>query len=438
MDKTALKKIAADAIEASKDRLITIGRDLYAMPEPGFREFKTSAYVERVLTSLGLKVENSIAITGLRAVAKGKSHNSNIGIMGELDSLLMPGHPRADQGTGAAHACGHHAQLTMMLGTAFGLVGSDLIKELDGDITLLAVPAEEVIELSYRRELAKAGKIRFFGGKQEFIRLGVFDDIDAVLCSHITNSKEPYFDHSKSYNGVLHKSARFIGKSSHAALSPQLGVNALHAAVSAINNINALREKLDEKYHMRVHYIITKGGDSPNIIPDDVRMELGVRASTAEMMVEANKSVNRALIAGAEALGAKVEINDQGAYLPLHQHRELGLLYAENAKALVGPHFVHDLVEESRGSSTDAGDLASVVPAIHPNFGGSCGPAHTNDFDICDEYLAYVQPPKVAAMTVIDLLYDGAAACRKIRNDFVPLFNSKEEYCDFFTKFEER
>jgi len=175
MDKTALKKIAADAIEASKDRLITIGRDLYAMPEPGFREFKTSAYVERVLTSLGLKVENSIAITGLRAVAKGKSHNSNIGIMGELDSLLMPGHPRADQDTGAAHACGHHAQLTMMLGTAFGLVGSDLIKELDGDITLLAVPAEEVIELSYRRELAKAGKIRFFGGKQEFIRLGVFD-----------------------------------------------------------------------------------------------------------------------------------------------------------------------------------------------------------------------------------------------------------------------
>jgi amidohydrolase len=438
MDKTTLKKIAVDAIEARKDDLIAIGRDLYSMPEPGFREFKTSAYVGNVLGSLGLQVEKNIAMTGLKAIAKGKSHDVNVGIMGELDSLLMPRHPHADPSTGAAHACGHHAQLTMMLGAAFGLAGSGIIKQLDGDITLLAVPAEEVIELSYREELAKAGKIRFFGGKQEFIRLGIFDHIDAVLCSHITNSEGPYFNHSKSYNGVLHKSARFIGKSSHAALSPQLGINALHAAVSAINNINALREKLDEKYHVRVHYIITKGGDSPNIIPDDVRMELGVRASTAEMMVEANKLVNRALIAGAEALGAKVEINDQGAYLPLHQHRELGLVYAENAKALAGPQNVHDLIAESRGSSTDAGDLASVVPAIHPNFGGSCGPAHTNDFDICDEYLAYVQPAKAAAMTVIDLLYDGAATCKRIRDDFVPLFKSKEKYCDFFAKFKER
>ena len=221
MDKETLKKMAIEAIDAKKEELIHIGRDLYAIPEPGFREHKTSAYVKQVLESLGLLVEDSIAITGLKAVATGKSHNVNVGVMGELDSLLMPRHPHADPQTGAAHACGHHSQLTMMIGAAFGLVGSGLIKELDGDVTLLAVPAEEVIELSFRTELAKAGKIRFFGGKQEFIRLGVFDGIDAVLCSHITNSKEPYFDHSKSYNGVLHKSARFIGKSSHAALSPQ-------------------------------------------------------------------------------------------------------------------------------------------------------------------------------------------------------------------------
>ena len=432
MDREELKERAVEAIESRKEELIAIGRDLYSIPEPGFREYKTSAYVKKVLSSMGLDVEEGLALTGLKTVARGKSRQFNVGVMGELDSLLMPRHPHADPASGAAHACGHHAQLTCVIGTAFGLVGTGLIKQLDGDLTLLAVPAEEVIEFSFRKGLAETSRIKFFGGKQEFIRLGVFDNIDAVLCSHITNSPGPYFDHSKSYNGVIHKTARFVGKSAHAALSPHLGVNALHAAVCAINNINSIRETLEEKQHIRIHYIITKGGDSPNIIPDDVRMELGVRASTPATMVEANKKVNRALRAGAEAIGAQVEIEDQGAYLPLHQDRPLGLLYAENAKRIAGEENVFDLVDEARGSSTDAGDLASVKPTIHPNFGGSSGPAHTNDFDICDEYLAYVQPAKAAAMTVIDLLFDGAKEGKAVARSFVPTFKNKEEYCEFF------
>ena len=435
MDKEQLKQRAVDFIESRKEELIAIGRTLYAMPEPGFREYRTSAYVKNLLSSLGLDVQDGLALTGLKAVAKGKSQQFNVGVMGELDSLLMPRHPHADPDTGAAHACGHHAQIACMIGTAFGLVGTGIIKELDGDLTLLAVPAEEVIELGFRAELAKQGKIQFFGGKQEFIRLGVFDDVDAILCSHINNAKDgPYFDHSKSYNGVLHKTARFIGKSAHAALSPHLGVNALHAAVCAINNINALRETFENKHNVRIHYIITKGGDSPNIIPDDVRMELGVRAFTPQMMMEINRKVNRALRAGAEAIGARVEIDDQGAYLPLHQNRPLGLLYAENAKKLVGEDNVFDLVDEFRGSSTDAGDVAAVKPTIHPNFGGSSGPAHTNEFDIRDEYLAYVLPAKAAAMTVIDLLFDGARDGKAIAKSFVPTFKDKEEYCDFHAR----
>ena len=437
MNKDQLKMQAIEAIEFKKDELINIGKALYAMPETGFKEHKTALYIKKILTDIGLNVQDKLALTGLKSVVKGKSSEFNVGIMGELDSLAMPLHPQADPVTGAAHACGHHAQITNIIGAVFGLVCTDIMKELDGDLTILAVPAEEAIELSFREDLLNNSKINFFGGKQEFIRLGVVDDVDAILCSHITTGGKPYFDHSKSYNGVIHKTARFIGKSAHAALSPHLGINALHAAVCAINNINALRETLENQHNVRIHYIISKGGDSPNIIPDDVRMDIGVRASSPGEMVNANKKVNRALRAGAEALGAKVEIKDFGAYLPLHQNRTLGMLYAENAKKIAGEDNVADLVDMVRGSSTDAGDLASVKPTIHPNFSGACGAPHTNEFDICDEYLAYVQPAKVTAMTVIDLLYDHAVEGRAIKESFVPTFNNKKEYCDFFKKFEE-
>ena len=436
MNREQLKIRAVESIEARKDELIAIGRALFAMPETGFREHKSAAYVKKVLMDLGLEVCDGLALTGLRAVAKGRSRDYNVGVMGELDALVMPQHPHADPQSGYAHACGHHAQVTCMLGTAFGLVATDIMKELDGDLTLFAVPAEEVVELSFRKGLHKEGKIKFFGGKQEFIRLGVVDDVDVVLCSHLTgaNAPQPFFDHSKSYNGKIHKVARFIGKSAHAALSPQLGINALHAAVCAINNINALRDTFQDADHVRVHYIISKGGDSPNIVPDDVQLDLGVRASTTQMLFEANIKVNRALRSGAEAIGAQVDIEDLGGYLPLHQNRPLGLLYAENAKSVVGPDNVFDLITEARGSSTDAGDLASIKPTIHPNFGGAMGAPHTNSFVICDEYAAYVQPAKVAAMTVIDLLYDGAKEGKRIRDSYVPTFSNKEEYCTFFDK----
>ena len=186
--------------------------------------------------------------------------------MGELDALMMPSHCHADPVTGAAHACGHHAQMAMVIGAATGLIESGAMNHLDGDVAFLAVPAEEAIELAFRQELVRQGKIRFVGGKQEFIRLGVFNDIDAVLCGHLSNTGEiGRFRYGANYNGVLCKTVKFSGESCHAALAPQMGINALQAAVNAIIGINSIRETLPEAEYARIHYIITKGGDSPNI-----------------------------------------------------------------------------------------------------------------------------------------------------------------------------
>lgn len=432
MNKEALKQAALDFIEADSETLMEYGRTLFSTPEPGFREEKTSRLVKSALEDCGLSVRDGIALTGLKAKAEGANHQANVAVMGELDCLIMPTHPKAQPETGYYHGCGHHAQLTTILGVAMGLVKSGLIKELDGDVTFIGVPAEEVIELEYRSDLIKQGRIEFMSGKQELIRLGEFDDVDMVLCSHAMGKSEAagsWLGHS--WNGVIHKSVQYTGRSAHAGLAPERGINALQAALMGMNGVNALRERFRDEDHVRIHYIITKGGSSPNIVPDDVRMEFGVRAASVESIKTANEQVNGALRLGGEAVGAGVNVNDYGMYLPCHQSWALGEIFLKNAENLIGPENVHNCFAEHRGSSTDCGDVASLLPLIHPYFGGAVGVPHGLDFDIVNDYAAYVVPAKLAAATVIDLLWDGAALAKKVRAEFRPDFGSKEEYLEF-------
>ena len=434
MTRQELKDRCCKAIDARADGLIADARALRDMPEPGYREHKTSAYVKARLEQAGLRVQDGLGLTGLKARAPGGKSLFNVALVGELDSLLLPGHPHADPVTGAAHACGHYTSLVCMLGALFGLLDSGVLSELDGDVSFIAAPAEEIIEFSYRDALRQSGKIAYFGGKQELIRLGALDDVDVAVCSHISHHGTPFYRCGNRSNGVLNKQARFIGRAAHAAGSPELGVNALHAAVSAINNINALRDRFRDDDHVRVHYIVTKGGDTPNIVPDDVRLEMGVRASSTERMLEAAALVDQALRSGAEAIGAKVEITNLGAYLPMHQHQGLSRLFLENAAALIGQQNVLDTAAVVSTGSTDAGDLAAFRPTIHPYFGGSKGALHTVDVVVTNERFVYVDACKAYACTVIDLLAGQAAACRKIVDSYQPEFATKEDYCAFCDK----
>lgn len=437
MEKEELKRRAIEAIDAAEDELIGIGRHVLENPETGFREVKTSAYLKGLFEECGLDVRDRIALTGIKTKAEGRRHEANVAVMGEMDSLIMPSHKGSDPVTGAYHGCGHNAQLTTIMGVCFGLVRSGLMKELDGDLTFIGIPAEEVIESAYRHSLIQEGKLHFVSGKQEFLYLGEFDDVDMVLCSHIMGKNpEPHAWVGHSWNGVIHKSVRYKGKSAHAGLAPERGINALEAALCGMNNINAMRESFPEKDCVRIHYIITKGGDSPNVVPDDVRIEGGVRAASLETMLRTNERVNQAFRSGAEAVGAEVEIDDSaGCYLPCHQNEALGGLYLDNARAILGPDNVENVFGQHRGSSTDCGDVASMIPLIHPYFGGAVGAPHGSDFEIVNDVAAYVVPAKIAAATVIDLLYDGASKAKDIKRNFVPSFQSKEEYLACFDAF---
>jgi amidohydrolase len=449
MTKEQLKALAVQAVEDARDELIAIGRHLQSIPETGYHEVKTSSYMAEQLQKCDLTVTTGLALTGLRAKAEGReaavsesaagSQRINIGVMGELDSLVMPSRKGADPVTGAFHGCGHHAQLTTVIGTAFALARTGLVKELDGDVTFFGVPAEESVEAEYRKELVREGKIRFTTGKAEFIRLGVMDDVDMVFMSHVMgNEPAPHSWIGHNWNGVINKSIRFTGKAAHAGLAPWDGINALQAAVEAINHVNALRVTFREEDHVRIHFIITKGGSSSNVIPDDVRMEMGVRAASVSALTEVNRRVNEAIRLGAQVVGAGVEIIEDNFYLPCIQSRDLGEVYYRNATAILGPEAAENVFGSFRGSSTDSSALASLMPLIHPYFGGAVGSPHGADFEIVNEYAAYVVPAKIAAAAIVDLLWDGAKEARKIKEAFTPAINSKEEFLAIAERYSDR
>lgn len=426
MEKDELRKRVLEAIDSKRDEIISIGDEIFKNPELGFKEFKTAEKVKVVFEDLGLKYQDGLAVTGIKAVGEGKNHDFKVAVMGELDAVVCPAHPFADPLTGASHSCGHNAQIASMLGAAMGLKLSGALSELDGDAVFLAVPAEEFVELEYREKLRKEGKIRFLGGKQEFIRLGVFDDIDMAMMVH----SEAGVEEKKAFvgagsNGFIGKAVRYIGKEAHAGGAPFEGVNALNAAMIGLMAIHAQRETFRDEDAIRVHPIITKGGDLVNIVPADVRIETYVRGRSMPAVIDANKKVNRALKAGAYAVGADVEIDEIPGYLPLNQNSQMGEIFKDNMARLIGEENV--LPGQFMAGSTDMGDISSIMPAIHPTVGGFKGLAHSSSFEEVDKEMIYINPAKAMAMTVIDLLCDRARLGREIKAGYKPLY-TKESY----------
>lgn len=188
MSAEELKRKVRKAIRKRAKEITQIGDQIFRHPELGFKEFETAKLVQRTFKGLGLPYESDIAITGVIANLEGKGKGPTISVMGELDSVLCYSHPYADKTTGAVHACGHNAQIAAMLGVAMGFVDARIMNELPGAIAFMAVPAEEYVEMEYRLRLRKDRKIRFLGGKQEFIRLGKMDSVDMTVKHHLYRS----------------------------------------------------------------------------------------------------------------------------------------------------------------------------------------------------------------------------------------------------------
>jgi len=414
MTRDELKQRVHAAIDRRASEIIDVGQQIRRHPELGFKEVRTAALVAETLERLGLQPKTGLALTGVRAeLPGGAGAGPTAALLGELDALVVAGHPEADPVTGAAHACGHNAQIAGLLGAAMGLLDADIASRLAGRLVFFAVPAEEYGDIAWRVEQARAGRLEFLGGKPELLRLGHFDDVDLAMMIHTTSrSEEGKAGVPASTNGCLVKTIRYIGKAAHAGGAPHRGVNALYAAQIGLAAINAIRETFRDEDTIRVHPIITHGGSQVNVIPAEVRLETYVRGKSIEAILDADARVDRALRAGALALGAQVEIETLPGYLPMSCDATMAAMFRENAVALLGEE--HYKPVSHRTGSTDMGDLSQVMPILHPFLGGARGTGHGADYAIADPGLAYVGMAKLLAGMAIDLLGDGAAGARAV------------------------
>lgn len=416
-------KLLFDAVENCKDTILAAERYIWEHPEVGYREWNTHAFMKEHFMRLGLAVRDAGDIPGFYADIDTGLPGPCLGIFAEMDALLIPGHPECDKTTGAVHACAHHCQCAAMIGLATALRSEGALRGLCGKIRLFVVPAEEGIELSYRLDLIKEGKIGYIGGKQEFMRRGFLDDVDIGMMVH-TGSKGLFCE--VGGNGFVCKKHTFIGKASHGA-SPAGGINALYAATNALQAANAVREQFSGDNKFRFHPIITKGGEAVNVIPAEVVVESFVRGGNMEQIQKANKRINRAFAGSAAAMGCRLVTEDQIGASPRNDDKNLRLAMKEVGKMLFDESEINVERPWTPGC-TDMGDISAVMPSVIAYVGCSSIPGHTSRFIVEDAYTACVTNAKLQAGFVHYLLTDGAAYAKYVIENASVAYPSVKSY----------
>ena len=425
-----MKDVLIGAVDKYRSLILDTLDYIWKNPEMGYREVKTSKYMEEAFEKLGYTLVKPDDITGFYTVLDTGKSGPEILILGELDSLVCREHPDADKETGAVHCCGHAAQCAALVGIAAALKEKNALDGLCGKIRLCAVPAEELIEIEYRSGLMKDGIIKYYGGKSEFLHRGYFDGVDMAFMVHTSVGKA--FSANLGSVGCVAKRIEYKGVSAHAGGAPWDGCNALYAANLGLNAINAIRETFKEPDIIRVHPIITTGGAVVNAIPDKVVVESYVRSSNFEAMKDANDRVNRALCGAALSIGANVDIRDNAGYSPLNNCEQM-LEVAKEAAEKIGVEYVFHNTMSS--GSTDMGDLSAIMPVVQPYAPGAVGTDHGVNYYIENSDLACVGSAKWQLMMLKLLLENGAERAYKIIKEFKPKFASKKEYFEYVDSF---
>lgn len=368
------KQRAQDKFSSHEAELRELSRWMYDNPEVGYEEFMTSRRYVDMLSTNGFDVEYPVYGLDTAFAARIGSSGPEVVICAEMDALPEVG-----------HACGHNIIGAAALGA--GLALAPLVNDLGIRLTVLGTPAEEAL-----------------GGKVDLIKAGAFEGVAAAMMVHPATKDivDPEF------LAVRHVDVEFAGRESHAAASPDLGINALDAAVQAYVNVALLRQQLKDSD--RVHGIITHGGAAPNIIPGYTAMSWYIRAATDERLNEIYPKVLRCFEAAALATGCGFEVRQMGhRYRDLRSNPLLVDLYQENSeRAGRSMHRLADLPPETSGS-TDMGNVSYEVPSIHPMLDLYCYPIvnHQKEFaahTLSDDGEQAIRDGALAmAWTVIDL-----------------------------------
>ena len=403
-------------------------RYIWENAEVGYKEFKTDAYMKKAFRDLGYDIKEAGDIPGFSAELDTGRPGPTLALLAELDALYCSSHPESNKETGAVHACGHNIQCASILGVAGVLKEDGALDKLSGKIRFIIVPAEEGVEISFRTELVKQGKITFTSGKPEMIKRGFFEGVDIAFMVHIQNLEKTgaiYFS-EKGCNGNIRKRTVIRGKACHAGERPCDGINALNAASLAISATNYLRETFKESDVVRFHSIITNGGSSVNVVPDEVVIESYVRAATVNALVQANERINRAIVCACASIGAEAEITDLPGSYPVYNDVNLLEVTREAFVQLADGKF--DFTDEWKGSCTDMGDVSTIVPSVHAYVGGLVGTLHGKDYKIEDPEQTCYNSAILQLVVAEKLLTDGAKRALKVVNEYTPEFKDTAEY----------
>jgi len=372
-----LKRKIRATIESLAPELVGICRDIHSNPELGFAEFRASATLCEVLSAHGIPARRPAYGLETGIAAEIGRAGPYVGVISEYDALPDVG-----------HACGHNIIAVAGLGAALGLAA--LGDQLPGRIRYLGTPAEE------------GG-----GGKELMARRGAFDQLDCAMMVHPSTEDLPAFPLIANARVTV----RYHGRASHAASSPEAGLNALDGLVAAYQSIAALRQHIPAGH--RIHGIITDGGSAPNVVPEFAEGEFVVRAPDIERLNALRARVHACFEAGALATGTRAEIDwNDIVYADMRTNWPLAGVYQRNAEALGRVFERFEDVPLSRAASTDMGNVSYLVPSIHPMIGmAPKGTVHHHrDFatwSASDEGMkAAVDGALALAMTAVDFMTD--------------------------------
>jgi amidohydrolase len=374
---------ARERVKAAEARLLALSRRIHGTPELAFAEERAAGWLADALDEAGFRVERGICNLPTAFVARAGSGPLHVAVCAEYDALPDIG-----------HACGHNLIAALSVGAGIAL--AHVADDVGLTVSIVGTPAEE------------AG-----GGKILLLERGAFAGVHAAMMVH----PAPFDIAEPPTLAFGAFDAHYHGKASHASAAPELGVNAADALVVAQTAVGLLRQHI--RPSDRVHGIVTRGGEAPNVVPAHTTASYYVRARKVADLDDIRTRVLRCFEAGALATGCTLRIEDASpTYAEVRHDGAMAALYRANAEAL-GRAFLEPRSGLSRfAGSTDMGNVSHAMPSIHPMIGLSSLPAvnHQPEFAAhcvgAEADRAVLDGALALAWTAIDLAGDDVLSAR--------------------------
>jgi amidohydrolase len=375
-----MKAAAAGAARAMERELDELSLRIHANPELGHHEHRAVGWCREVLERRGFTFEIVPGVeTAFVATLRGRGDGPTIGFLAEYDAL-----------PGVNHGCGHNLIAASAVGA--GLCLAELASDLPGTIKVFGCPAEEL-----------------GSGKPMMISAGAFKGVDVALTYHPWHTTALM----EVCKGVRLFEFAFKGRPAHASVDQHEGASALDGVLLTYTNLNALRQFAQDG--VRIHGIVSDGGQAVNIIPEHAACKIGVRSTDLAELARVGDRVIDCARAAALASGTTLTVTEGFAMAPIRYNAALGEIMADNLRGL------GETVDVWRATaSTDFGNVSQVVPSLL--FSVATWPAnvafHTHEAAACAKEpraLRAMQTAAVAmAQTAIDLATDRAALQRVV------------------------